>query len=84
MRSFSDLTFYAIPDSPTVPWSTPAHTGTQLSLFAGQLYFDSREEYEKLCALLALSMAHPRTEHIDIDGFVPPAYRTETSPPPSE
>jgi hypothetical protein len=76
MRSFSDLTFYAIPDLQTERWSAPAHVRTELNLFAGQLYFDSREEYENLCALLALSMAHPKAEYSELDGFVPPAYRT--------
>ncbi len=75
MRSFSDLTFYSIPDSPEVPWSAPAHVRIELNLFAGQLYLDSREEYERTCVLLALSMAHPGAEYSDIDGFVPPAYR---------
>ena len=76
MRSFSDLTFYSIPDSPENPWSAPAHVRTELNLFAGQLYFDSRTEYKRVCKLLALTMAHPGAEHSEIDGFVPPAYRT--------
>jgi hypothetical protein len=81
MRSFSDLTFYSIPDLQTERWSAPAHIRTELNLFAGQLYFDSREEYENACALLALSMAHPKAEYSELDGFVPPAYRTGRSSP---
>jgi len=81
MRSFSDLTFYSIPDSPAEPWSAPAHIRTELNLFAGQLYFDSREEYERACVLLALSMAHPGAEYSEIDGFVPPKYRRGRSSP---
>jgi len=81
MRSFSDLTFYSIPDSPENPWSAPAHVGMELNLFAGQLYFDSRKEYKRVCELLALTMAHPEAEHSEIDGFVPPAYRTVGSSP---
>ena len=81
MRSFSDLTFYSIPESPARPWSAPAHIRTELDLFAGQLYFDSREEYERVCVLLALSMAHPKAEYSELDGFVPPAYRTGKSSP---
>jgi hypothetical protein len=83
MRTFSDLTFHTTPDSgsPAEQWSAPAHIRTELNLFAGQLYFDSREEYERACVLLALSMAHPGAEHCEVDGFVPPAYRTgENSP----
>jgi len=53
----------------------------ELNLFAGQLYFDSTEEYESVCALLALSMAHPGARYSEIDGFVPPAYRTGRSSP---
>jgi hypothetical protein len=81
MRSFSDLTFYTIPDPPAEPWSAPAHVRMELNLFTGQLYFDSREEYERVCVILALSMAHPGAEHCEIDGFVPPMYRTGGSSP---
>lgn len=80
MRSFSDLTFHTIPDSPTEPWSAPAHVRTELNLFAGQLYFDCREQYERVCVMLALSMAHPDAE-CEIDGFVPPLNRTGESSP---
>jgi len=41
MRSFSDLTFYTVPDQPdpqTRQWSAPAHVRMELNLFAGQLY----------------------------------------------
>ena len=82
MRSFSDLTFYSIPvDSPGERWSAPAHVRTELNLFAGQPYFDRREEYERVCVLLALSIAHPGAGQNDVDGFVPPAYRTGGSSP---
>jgi hypothetical protein len=76
MRSFSDLTFYSIPNSPTGRWSAPPHVVTELNLFAGQLFFDSKTEYERVCALLALSMAHPKAEKVELDGFVLPEYRT--------
>ncbi|KAH9028425.1 hypothetical protein EDB83DRAFT_2422333, partial [Lactarius deliciosus] len=67
MRSFSDLTFYSIPESAADTWTAPPHVRTLLNLFAGQLYFDSREEYERVC--------------IEVDGFVLPAHRTgEDSP----
>jgi hypothetical protein len=81
MRSFSDLTFYSIPDSQTEQWSAPAHVRIMLNLFAGQLYFDNGEEYRSVCALLALWMAHPKAEYSDVDGFVPPAHRTGKSSP---
>ncbi|KAH9169113.1 hypothetical protein EDB89DRAFT_1908861 [Lactarius sanguifluus] len=76
MRSFSDLTFYTIPESSEKKWTPAAHLRTELDLFAGQLYFDSIQEYRRLCVLLALHMAHPGAKHIEVDGFVPPAYRT--------
>lgn len=81
MRSFSDLTFYSIPESAAETWTAPAHVRTLLNLFAGQLYFDSREEYERVCVLLGLHMAHPGAVQIEVDGFVLPAHRTgEASP----
>jgi hypothetical protein len=84
MRSFSDLTFHSTPDSPAETWTTPAHTRIMLNLFAGQLYFDSREEYENVCVLLALSRAHPDAKECQMDGFVPPQYRTGKSSPFAE
>ena len=47
---FDTLLSYVIPDSQTKPWSAPAHGRMTLNLFAGQLYFDSKEESESLCA----------------------------------
>ncbi|KAI0251164.1 hypothetical protein BJV78DRAFT_1282675 [Lactifluus subvellereus] len=76
MRSFSHLTSYSIPESPIQMWSTPLHARTELNVFAGQLYFDTREDYESVCVLLALIMAHPGAEYSEVDGFVPPEYRT--------
>ncbi len=82
MRSFSDLAFHTIPESPAErEWTAPAHLRTELNLFAGQLYFDSREEYQRVCELLALYIVHPGAEHIEVDGFVSPAYRTGPSSP---
>ncbi|KAF8260775.1 hypothetical protein EI94DRAFT_1747586 [Lactarius quietus] len=81
MRSFSDLTFHTIPESPTIAWTSPAHMRMELNLFAGQLYFDSKEEYERVCVLFALSMAHPGAKEIEVDGFVHPSYRTGESSP---
>ena len=80
MRSFSDLTFYTIP-SAAETWTAPAHVRTLLNLFSGQLYFDSREEYVRVCVLLGLHMAHPGAAQIEVDGFVLPPYQTgERSP----
>jgi hypothetical protein len=76
MRSFSDLAFCTIPGSVRRARPAPAHVQTELNLFAGQLYFDSKDEYEKVCVLLALHMAHPGAAKIEVDGFVLPAHRT--------
>ena len=84
MRSFSNLTFYSIPDSLAKTWTAPAHAKIAFNLFAGQLFFDSREEYESVCILLALSRAHPGAEYNQVDGFVPPAYRTGRPSPFTE
>jgi hypothetical protein len=85
MRSFSNLTFHTIPDAlaprAARPWSSPAHIRTELNLFAGQLHFDSREEYERVCQLLAIPIAHPGAEYCEMDGFVPPQHRTGPSSP---
>ena len=81
MRSFSDLAFYTIPESLAHEWTAPAHLRIELNLFAGQLYFDSREQYQRVCELFALHMAHPGAKHVEVDGFVPPAYRTGESSP---
>jgi len=84
VRSFSDLTFHSIPDSPVERWTTPGHARIALNLFSGQLYFDNKEEYESVCVLLALSKAHPGAEYSQVDGFVPPEYRTGRPSPFSE
>ncbi|KAF8270965.1 hypothetical protein EI94DRAFT_1698461 [Lactarius quietus] len=81
MRSFSDLTFYSIPESPPKKWTPAAHLQIELNLFAGQLYFDNEREYQRVCVLLALHMAHPGAGHIEVDGFVPPAHRTGQDSP---
>ena len=81
MRSFSDLAFYSIPNSLAERWSVPAHVRTELNLFSGQLFFDNKAEYERVCVLLALSKAHPGAEKVELDGFVLPAYRTGKSSP---
>ncbi|KAI0296907.1 hypothetical protein B0F90DRAFT_1744138 [Multifurca ochricompacta] len=81
MRSFSDLTFYSIPDLPTPAWTVPTHIRTELNLFAGQLYFDTREDYTGVCTLLAMSMAHPEAGYSEMDGFVPPEHRTGKGSP---
>jgi hypothetical protein len=81
MCSFSNLDFYTISDSTAESWSAPAHVRTELNLFAGQLYFDNKADYKRMCVLLALSMAHQDAEKVEMDGFVLPAYRTGKNSP---
>lgn len=81
MRSFSELTFYCIPESQADKWTAAPQLRTELNLFSGQLYFDSEKDYRRVCVLLALHIAHPGAERVEVDGFVLPAYRTGPSSP---
>jgi len=74
--SFSNLTFYSIPYLLADTWSAPTHARIELNLFTGQLYFDSKEEYKRVCGLLALSRVHPGVTYSKVDRFVPTQYRT--------
>ncbi|QRV77956.1 kinase-like protein [Ceratobasidium sp. AG-Ba] len=76
MLSFSDLQFYSPP--PLVNTiSSPPETliQLQLSLFAGQLYFDSHSQYRTLCGFLGVYMGIDVDEEADdiqvqSDGFI--------------
>ncbi|KAH9063764.1 hypothetical protein EDB83DRAFT_804615 [Lactarius deliciosus] len=81
MRSFSDFTYHTVPESPTGAWTAPTYIRMELNLFAGQLYFDSKEEYDRVCELFALHMAHPGAKHIEVDGFVRQPHRTGAKSP---
>jgi hypothetical protein len=69
VQALDSLEFCAIPAVPKT-WSTPPLT-TQLNLFAGQLYFQTYEEYIGLCDFLGLC-SRPPGNHIKVacDGFV--------------
>ncbi|KAI0319197.1 hypothetical protein OF83DRAFT_1055392 [Amylostereum chailletii] len=71
MEPFSDLRFYCIPPLPN-RWVLPQMVRIQLGLFAGQLYLDDYETYEKLCAFLGLHMGFPDAIGLEkqSDGFV--------------
>jgi hypothetical protein len=47
----------------------------------GQLYFDSKEEYDRVCGLFALSMAHLDVKEIEVDGFMQSQYQSGASSP---
>jgi hypothetical protein len=54
MRSFSDLSFHAVPALPD-GWAPPARgLLTQVDLWAGGLYLDDYDTYMQLCAFLGL------------------------------
>ncbi len=81
MKSFDDLAFYCIPPlvhDPTNQASLLNDTGYQLSIWAGQLYFDNYEAYFRTCLLLGLSSRESAdgTQAMERDRFVPSEERT--------
>ena len=66
---------------PTMAWTCPSHIRTELKLFTGQLYFDSKEEYDSMCVLFVLNMAYPDAKELKVDGFVRASYRIRKSLP---
>ncbi|PPQ64858.1 hypothetical protein CVT26_002576 [Gymnopilus dilepis] len=78
MRPMDNLLFYCVPPIPAAS-SSPISLNLrcQLNLWAGQLYFDSYNDYMQLCFLLGLSPEQKYdTEAMRSDGFVPPRGRT--------
>ena len=81
MKSFDDLAFYCVPSlahEPTNQASLLNDIGYQLSIWAGQLYFDSYEAYFRTCLLLGLSSRESAdgTQAMERDRFVPSEERT--------
>lgn len=79
MKSFDDLSFYCIP--PLRPGHEKAtlfnDIGYQLNIWAGQLYFDSRETYFRVCLLLGFASIDSDTEiFVGSDRFVAKHSRT--------
>ncbi|KAG8789659.1 hypothetical protein FRC12_013327 [Ceratobasidium sp. 428] len=81
MISFSDLRFYSTPSSARLNSPPPELLlQLQLSLFAGQLYFEDHSHYRALCAFLGIYMGGDATHQdndiqVQTDGFVAPANR---------
>ncbi|QRV92773.1 kinase-like protein [Ceratobasidium sp. AG-Ba] len=85
MLSFSDLCFY----SPPSPVPAPLHAPDlllqlQISLFAGQLYFDSYAHYRVMCGFLGIFISFSSSEDADdfqvqSDGFVVESDRHKLS-----
>jgi hypothetical protein len=72
MRSFEDLGSFRIPHREPAP-NFPPHIINELNLFAGQLYFASKETYEGTCKMLGLYLRNPPAnvnDAIDATGFV--------------
>ena len=71
-RSFDDLRSLMVPHRKSAP-DKPLHIISELNLFAGQLYFASREEYRETCRILGLYLRDPPANldnAIDATGFV--------------
>lgn len=76
MRSFDDLRFHTIPSLPS-SWTPPRKSQiTQLSLWAGQLYFTDYNAYHELCMFLGI-FTHAIDDNIkvEIDGWIKPENR---------
>jgi len=72
MRPFENLRSFMIPHRKSIP-DIPSHVINELNLFAGQLYFASKEIYEETCKMLGLYLRDPpaNLNHaIDATGFV--------------
>lgn len=66
------LTLYTVPRR-QCPIRIPRGLTNQLNLFAGQLYFQSFEEYTQICDTLCLAWETVNGDAlIEADGFVPP------------
>lgn len=65
--TLADLTFCAVPPLPA-DWAAPP-IGTQINLFAGQLYLRTYEEYMALCRFLGLCSKAPGDNvRVAVDG----------------
>jgi hypothetical protein len=68
--SLQDLKLFSTPPLPP-GWTAPRHTVMQLNLFAGELYFESWDEYRELCTYLGLSyVPNDGISKVAADGFV--------------
>ncbi|KJA23151.1 hypothetical protein HYPSUDRAFT_138178 [Hypholoma sublateritium FD-334 SS-4] len=81
MKSFDDLAFYCLPPlghEPMNQGSLLNDAGYQLSIWAGQLYFDNYEAYLRTCLLLGISSSESAdgSQAIERDRFVPSGERT--------
>jgi hypothetical protein len=81
MAPFDDMKVYQIPESSGRIEISPT-TITTLNLFAGQLYFTTFEDYERLCTLIGLwdgERPLPINRQVAVDNFVSPACREDNS-----
>ncbi|KAK8044597.1 hypothetical protein PG993_004621 [Apiospora rasikravindrae] len=70
MASLQHLKLHVVPSLPD-DWEAPSDLVMRLNLFAGQLYFESFEEYKRTCAFLGLSTTpNEGSAAVAIDGFV--------------
>jgi hypothetical protein len=70
LPTLQDLRLCVTPPLPP-GWSAPRALVMQLNLFAGQLYFETLEEYRELCIYLGLSWkSNDGSSGVAADGFV--------------
>jgi len=72
IRPFENLRSFMIPHRKPI-LDIPSHVINELNLFAGQLYFASKEIYEETCEILGLYLRNPPANlnnAIDATGFV--------------
>ncbi|QRV92776.1 kinase-like protein [Ceratobasidium sp. AG-Ba] len=81
MLSFADLRFYSVPSTSSFLFASPRLLDQpQLSLFAGQLYFNDYISYRVLCGFLGIFVGDASSSayeevRVQSDGFVPEPSR---------
>lgn len=78
MRPLDDLRYCAVPSRIASDPLPELYTRIQLNLFAGQLYFKDREDYNSACRFLGVAFCAPKKGvKVSTDGFVAAEDREE-------
>ncbi|QDS77180.1 hypothetical protein FKW77_001966 [Venturia effusa] len=81
MSPLDDLSYCAVPSRSASDPSPELYLRIQLNLFAGQLYFKDRREYESACRFLGLAFRAPEPGvSVTADGFVAKKDREKYDP----
>jgi hypothetical protein len=68
--TLDELRLYTVPPL-KADWQLPRHLRLQLDLFAGQLYFNSFQDYQETCDMLSLAWKAPEDgTRVEVDGFI--------------